>query len=413
MVSQQAQNNYNSTPDDLITQQLTVSGPEDALTFSAAKTENNYTLEVYTSQDRVNWTPVDLSGATIPGTITVDGLAAGNYYLKIRGAFVTVDDFLGWKKVENITHDLYVTATSFPATTTKGNSATITATVTSLIAAETAETGVYAKLFINGEVEQTADAQDIALNGTKTFSFTYAIPENKTAQIKVYYSDDTEAFATAVNDMKVSYTLDETSSDAITAGTFNVTLNRSFVEGWNTICLPFAVTDIEGVFGDGVKIYGFDSKNGDNLRFTSVDETEAGTPYLVKMPAEKSDAIVMNNANISATTAGSVEKSSITLYGSYAPMAAGTLDGFYGVNSKNQIAPANGSTTMKGFRAYFSGSVVGARISVFDETTGITTVYGADKLFGNDNRIYNLKGQHVENAKKGIYIVNGKKVVIK
>ena len=68
---------------------------------------------------------------------------------------------------------------------------------------------------------------------------------------------------------------------------------------------------------------------------------------------------------------------------------------------------------MKGFRAYFSGSVVGARISVFDETTGITTVYGADKLFGNDNRIYNLKGQHVENAKKGIYIVNGKKVVIK
>ena len=206
---------------------------------------------------------------------------------------------------------------------------------------------------------------------------------------------------------------DENSTPVILNGTFDVTLNRTFVAGWNTICLPFAVTDIEGVFGEGVKIYEFDSKNGDNLRFTSVDETEAGTPYLIKMPAAKSDAIVMNKVNISTTTAGSVVKDGITLYGSFAPMAAGSLDGYYGVNSENQIAPANGDTTMKGFRAYFSGSVAGARISVFDETTGITTVYGADKLFGNDNRVYNLKGQHVENAKKGIYIVNGKKVVIK
>ncbi len=207
--------------------------------------------------------------------------------------------------------------------------------------------------------------------------------------------------------------LNENSAPSLTSGVYDVTLNRSFVEGWNTICLPFAVTDIEGVFGDGVKIYGFDSKNDDNLRFTSVDETVAGTPYLIKMPAAKSDAIVMNNVSVSDAAAGTVEQSSIILHGSYAPMAAGTLTGCYGVNSENQIAPANGSTTMKGFRAYFSGSVAGARISVFDETTGITTVYGADKLFGNDNRVYNLKGQHVENAKKGIYIVNGKKVVIK
>ena len=207
--------------------------------------------------------------------------------------------------------------------------------------------------------------------------------------------------------------LSENSAPSLTTGVYDVTLNRSFVEGWNTICLPFAVTDIEGVFGDGVKIYGFDSKNGDNLRFTSVDETEAGTPYLIKMPAAKSDAIVMNNVSVSDAAAGTVEQSSIILHGSYAPMAAGTLTGCYGVNSENQIAPANEYTIMKGFRAYFSGSVAGARISIFDETTGITTVYGADKLFGNDNRIYNLKGQHVENAKKGIYIVNGKKVVIK
>lgn len=407
---------YNGVNKPMITEKIEATSTKNVLSFDAKVYygDDDQTLNVYTSTDRKNWSAVQAFTVTSTvQTFSLDALADGEYYVKFEAANVAIDNVKGVKRILPVpTHDLYVTATNFPATTTKGNNATISATVTNLRADN--ETGVYAKLFINGAETQTADAQDIALNGTKTFSFTYVIPENKTAQIKVYFSGGTEAFATAENDMKVNYTFDEeVDPSTITAGTFDVTLNRSFVAGWNTICLPFAVTDIEGVFGDGVKIYGFDSKNGDNLRFTSVDETEAGTPYLIKMPAAKSDAIVMNNANISATTAGSVEKSSITLYGSYAPMAEGSLDGYYGVNSENKIAPANGSTTMKGFRAYFSGSVAGARISIFDETTGITTVYGADKLFGNDNRIYNLKGQHVENAKKGIYIVNGKKVVIK
>ena len=42
----------------------------------------------------------------------------------------------------------------------------------------------------------------------------------------------------------------------------------------------------------------------------------------------------------------------------------------------------------------------------------IERVFAADEVLG-DQRVYNLNGQHVENAKKGIYIVNGKKVVIK
>ena len=121
--SQFASNDANSTPGDLITQQLIVDGTEDELTFKAAKTNNSYTFKVYTSQNRVEWNEVDLSALTLTEsykTVTVSGLAAGNYYLKISGAFVKVDDFLGWKKVTGIERDLYVTATTFPATTTKG-----------------------------------------------------------------------------------------------------------------------------------------------------------------------------------------------------------------------------------------------------------------------------------------------------
>ena len=409
--SQTAQNSASGIA-DLITEQLTVAGPSDKLTFKAAKTGSSAeTFRVYTSQDRVTWDAVDLGELTLTTSyqdVNISGLAAGDYYVKITGARVKVDNFLGWTKKNN-TRDLYVTATSFPAATTKGNKATITADVTSLIADET---GVYAKLFIDGSEEATAAAQDVALNGTTTFSFTYAIPEKKTAQIKVYYSGDTEAFATAVNTMKVNYALSETSSEAITTGIYDVTLTRSFQQGWNSICLPFAVEDIESVFGEDAKVYQFTSYTSSYVTFETVGEMSAGTPYLIKMPEASSEAIVLNDCNITTADAGKVEISGVTFQGTYAPKEAGTLTGMYGITTENDIRPATADASMDGFRAYLIGSLANARIMIFDETTGIKTVYGSKEILG-DGRVYNLNGQHVENAKKGVYIVNGKKVVIK
>ena len=68
---------------------------------------------------------------------------------------------------------------------------------------------------------------------------------------------------------------------------------------------------------------------------------------------------------------------------------------------------------MNGFRGYLEGNLAGARISIFDEATGISRIYDADEVFGKDAKVYNLNGQKVENAKKGLYIVNGRKVVVK
>ena len=416
--SQFASNDANSTPGDLITQQLIVDGTEDELTFKAAKTNNSYTFKVYTSQDRVEWNEVDLSALTLTEsykTVTVSGLAAGNYYLKISGAFVKVDDFLGWKKVTGIEHDLYVTTTTFPATTTKGNEAIITATVTSLIAEEK---GVYAKLFINGTEEETAAAQDIALNGTKTFSFSYAIPENKTAQIEVYYSNGTEAFTTAENAMRVNYTLEQTSSEAITAGTFNVTVDRTFVAGWNTICLPFAVTatEMKAKYGENVALYELTSFTDGNLQFTKLGEEigiTAGKPYLIYVEDAITESKTFVDATISATSPVNTAPSGVTFHGTFAPIAAGGLTGMYGISSDGRIAKANSATYMNGFRGYLEGNLAGARISIFDEATGISRIYDANEVFGKDAKVYNLNGQKVENVKKGLYIVNGRKVVVK
>ena len=73
--------------------------------------------------------------------------------------------------------------------------------------------------------------------------------------------------------------------------------------------------------------------------------------------------------------------------------------------------------TVKANKAYLPilTSVVNAtaRLSIVfeDETTGISRIENGEKRM--DNSVYNLQGQRVENPTKGLFIVNGKKVVIK
>jgi hypothetical protein len=72
---------------------------------------------------------------------------------------------------------------------------------------------------------------------------------------------------------------------------------------------------------------------------------------------------------------------------------------------------------MKGFRAYFQlkGEAASARMFAMDfgegETTGIdATLVNSEKV---NSVVYDLQGRKVAQPTKGLYIVNGKKVVIK
>ena len=68
-------------------------------------------------------------------------------------------------------------------------------------------------------------------------------------------------------------------------------------------------------------------------------------------------------------------------------------------------------TGLAGFKAYLENTagVKGLTFN-FGTTDGIATVEGATK---EDAAIYNLAGQRVEKAVKGVYIINGKKVLVK
>ena len=98
--------------------------------------------------------------------------------------------------------------------------------------------------------------------------------------------------------------------------------------------------------------------------------------------------------------------------GIYEPTLIAANDLF--VATGNKLQPSDGSGKLKGFRAYFKNEGSSARSINFvvdgGETTGIIAIDGTVIENGS---AYTLGGQRVAQPTKGLYIVNGKKVVVK
>lgn len=392
------------------------------LTYETKWQYDGENMTVQYSTDKTSWTDYETITAS---TETVEhqfvAPAAGNYYLKFTAnRYVNLDNFIGFAL--NIPeHDMELTASDVPATGKRLNNYVATVTLKENVGKNE---DITAELWVNGaKVNATADVTSVEANSNATVVTLTWEPQTTMdavdAYVKVTYAGGTLQTTPVSLTIAEVYTLSENSSVAVEAVTNEtVMLERTFAAGWNTVCLPFAVADntaIEALFGAGTKVFNFKNYANSMIDFEAVTSMAAATPYLIYVPAAITEPIRVNNVTITSlnTTAGTVWHNSITFHGSYAPVAAGDLAGKYGVTTTNQLAKGNSNTTMKGFRAYFEGNLANARILIFDEATGISRVYQAADLFGEDNRVYNMKGQQVENAKKGVYIVNGKKVVIK
>lgn len=204
--------------------------------------------------------------------------------------------------------------------------------------------------------------------------------------------------------------------------TQDVILTRSLKAGvWNTICLPFNVTaeQVESVLKatGNVKEFDKEDKATATIFFKPATEMKAGVPYLIK-PTE--DAKVLNFKDVTINNVEEIDRINgndyciCGVFGKYAMKTDGT-ELFLNAAGKF-VAPAAATNTMKGFRAYFmvpSGSSAAAiNINIDGETTGINSIETEATVNG---KVYNLNGQYVGNSlnglKKGIYVVNGKKVI--
>lgn len=205
-----------------------------------------------------------------------------------------------------------------------------------------------------------------------------------------------------------------------------VELTRSFVAGtWNTVCLPFALTSAQAtqLFGSGYQLAAFTSVSGSTMEFTTTDDFDAGVPYLVKPTINVSNAspVVLVDIDITAKTPQTVT------FGDYSFVGTFTGKTFSGsecavsrfVATENKLKTPKENSTMKALRAYFTvpSSSNNARSFNIDgvEDEATTTSINEEAIVKgatSPTMIYNLAGQRVSQPTKGLYIVNGKKIVM-
>ena len=188
-----------------------------------------------------------------------------------------------------------------------------------------------------------------------------------------------------------------------TAATYATTISSV---GAGTLCLPFAAA-----IPEGVKAYTLNYTSGDKADATEVSGTiDANTPVLTNGSGSvtftgANAAIIADATNTVGALTGVFETTAVPA-GSYV-LQNQEEDGlgFYQVAEGSVI-------NAKPFRAYLTAQSAARilKINFSDITTGIEAVAVETQQNGE---VYDLQGRRVAQPAKGLYIVNGKKMMVK
>lgn len=218
----------------------------------------------------------------------------------------------------------------------------------------------------------------------------------------------------------------------VAAENTNVVVHRTIKGGeWSTICLPFAMdaNQIAEAFGSAeiADFASWTSESDDTydvagitLEFNSVDAMEANHPYIIKVGSDiesfRVDGVTIEPEEAPEFVVGKA-KTKGTFYGTYTTTVVPEENLFL---SGNKFWYSVGTTNMKGFRGYFELRDVldayyeEAPVKINLTVDGTTAISNID-LVKSNNEIFSVNGIKMGNdmnrLNKGIYIVNGKKIV--
>lgn len=193
---------------------------------------------------------------------------------------------------------------------------------------------------------------------------------------------------------KAKFTIADTYTRDVTSGNFG------------TICLPFAATVT------GATVFKIVSKVEENgalkaINLESVESLEAGHAYIFKATSNTLTATLSGEATSTASDEDGMQ-------GNLSATPASVASDNYVVYN-NQVCPVGSDVTVGQYRAYITLSRIGAAASRganfigFDEATGIDNI----KAENGQEVVYNLQGQRVTDAQKGLVIMGGKKMLRK
>jgi len=193
---------------------------------------------------------------------------------------------------------------------------------------------------------------------------------------------------------------------------------------WNTLCLPFNLSSaqIASIFGNGTKVKTLSSysSNTTTVKVTFIDaaEIEAGKPYIVKPTID-----VVNPVFADVTidnTMNNVSVGGATFKGTYGPVVLTANDKRKLFLANNTLWYPTADLIVRTCRAYFEltnevPEIAGAPSIVIDygEATSLTP---APSPTGEGSGYwYTLDGRKLDKkpTQKGMYVKNGRKVVVK
>lgn len=223
---------------------------------------------------------------------------------------------------------------------------------------------------------------------------------------------------------------------------YNVTLkNRSFgANKWYALVLPFSVSQkqMKSVFGEGVKVLHYNNVTGSTLNLFEhyYQMIVGGTPVLVK-PSQNVTDPKFENVTLTSKKVVEMEYTGFKCTGSWDDVDFPEYSYFIDANKSKfyqydptKVAPGN-KPHAGAFRTWIiaasdnpaTAKQLTMRINGIEDNNETTAIWNA--VIGNDDNaevalkgIYNLSGQKmnvtdIRSLSKGIYIVNGKKYIVK
>lgn len=299
-------------------------------------------------------------------------------------------------------------------------------------------------------------------------SLTISAVSTGAQSVRKYYVDNVGHVSGLTGDLTVSLSVDharleiisvESSHETLTLAddgtgvtgltegwTGNIQWNRAFAGGKkHTVCLPFEPT---ALLTSG-KVFEFTGISGDKMVMTEVSATtlEANKPYIFEPTADMTD-ITFNNVTVNIGQDPKTTQADFTFQGTYTSKTTWTeaeLGKCYGFTAKaadgyeqGMFAKLNDGASAKPFRAYlqYTGSgtlkddlddasagtrglvslpdAIGIIWVMADGTTAISSLTQQSQQT-TANGWYTLDGRKLSGkpSKKGVYVSNGQKVIIK
>lgn len=220
--------------------------------------------------------------------------------------------------------------------------------------------------------------------------------------------------------------------------TLNVTVNRYVFNGWNTISLPISLTEaqLNETFGSDCKLEKLIGVENDgqsiklNFQNCKSEGIKANTPYILYYTGIngtkkiKADNALVTDAPATLTFTAEGTGETVTMSCAKQQIQA---SGLYGIWAKDNTEAAfvNVDEASNGFyatRCYIQLSNGNSTILTTNHIAGDITSISSITKNGEKVDVYNISGvkvasqinaSEINNLQKGIYVVKGKKVLVK